>query len=350
MTKAGKQYTVSVETLASHGDALIQYLQNRGDYASLLAQYGEEIQKLAVYQARARVPIDEVACNLNLIAQWLHEPNLGLKVSPYSSRQQNRLAYFFQESRLSLLDYFRMLARYLCISSEVVRIEVVATAQNVALHVLPNCVASISIHQTEGFVASLCDLVKQARKLTPVAIDLAHANPDTTGDTTIYESVLGVVPAFNQPRTRILFVNDAGDVCATRHHPSKASVSRIQLMEAVKRKEIGEERWTDRCRFLLEILMYYGEPHKNVLAELLAVTPRTLQRRLGDEGETYRHLLTELRKELALQHLADSRYTSDEVAFLLGYQDVSHFSRAFKTWFGVSPGQSKSGVTPAQKR
>lgn len=310
----------------------------------MLAQYGEAVQKLAVYQARERVPIDEVARNLNLIAQWLDEPNLGLKVSPYSSRQQMRLAYFFQETRLSLLDYFRMLARYLCISSEVVHIDVIATAEHIAIHVQPNCPASISIHQTEGFVASLCDLVKQARDLAPIAIDLAHANPDATGTTTIYQSILSIVPAFNQPQTRILFANDAGDVSATHHHPSKTSVSKIQLMEGVKRREIGEERWTDRCRFLLQILMYYGEPHKNVLAELLAVTPRTLQRRLEAEGETYRHLLTELRKELAMQHLANTRYTSDEVAFLLGYQDVSHFSRAFKSWFGVSPGQSRNSA------
>ena len=339
MTKTAKVFTVAVETLASHAVALIQYLQDRGDYETLLAQYGSEIQQLAVYQARERVPIDEVARNLDIIAGWLQEPHLGLKVSPYSSRQQQRLAFFFQETRLSLLDYFRMLARYLCICSEVMRIEMAVTSATISIRVQPNCPDNVSIHQTEGFVASLCDLVKQARDLSPGAIDLAHVNPDTTGNTAIYQKMLGVVPTFNQPYTQIQFANSAHDVIATHHHPSRASVSQIQTMEAVKRKEIDTEHWRDRCRFLLQILMYYGEPHKNVLAELLAVTPRTLQRRLEEEGETYRNLLTELRKELAQQHMADKRLTCDDVAFLLGYQDVSHFSRAFKSWFGVPPGQ-----------
>ena len=181
--------------------------------------------------------------------------------------------------------------------------------------------------------------MKQARNKIPVAIDFAHQNPNPDNGVTLYERLLGVTPVFNQPQTQVLFRNDAQDGIAVERRPSKASFVQIQAMEAVKRKEIGEESWIDRCRFLLEILMYYGEPQKSVLAELLAITPRTLQRRLEREGVTYRDLLTTLRKELALRYMDDAKLTFNEVAFLLGYQDVGHFIKAFKGWYGVPPGR-----------
>ena len=339
MTKSSKVFTVSAELLASHADALVQYLRERGDYERLQEQFSESVKALSVYQARERVPIDVVARNLDMIAGWINEPNLGLKVSPYSSRRLNRLDYFFEENRLSLIDYFRMLARYICISSEVMRIDCRVSPEHIRFRIYPNYPDYVSIHQSEGFVASLCDVVKLARDETPVAIDFAHRNPNPDNDVTLYQRLLGVTPAFNQPQTQILFRNDSQDGIAMEQRPSKASFVRIQAMEAVKRKEIGEERWIDRCRFLLEILMYYGEPQKTVLAELLAVTPRTLQRRLESEGITYRALLTTLRKELALRHLEDAKLTFNEVAFLLGYQDVGHFIKAFKGWYGVPPGR-----------
>ena len=70
-----------------------------------------------------------------------------------------------------------------------------------------------------------------------------------------------------------------------------------------------------------------------------ASSTRTLQRRLADEGLSYRDLLDELRYETALDLLQDPENTITEVANLLGYSDPSHFSRAFRRMAGVSPGE-----------
>ncbi|MBI4696930.1 MAG: AraC family transcriptional regulator [Gammaproteobacteria bacterium] len=73
------------------------------------------------------------------------------------------------------------------------------------------------------------------------------------------------------------------------------------------------------------------------LVKSLHLTKRTLQRRLDDEGTTFSALLTEVRLERARELIRRSGMHHDEIARALGFDDASAFSRAFKTWTGVSP-------------
>lgn len=80
-----------------------------------------------------------------------------------------------------------------------------------------------------------------------------------------------------------------------------------------------------------------GFPSLQVTARLLHLTPRTLHRRLQDEGTSYRDILEDIRHTLAVEHLRAGRLTIQEIAFLLGYDDQANFRRAFKRWEGVPP-------------
>ncbi|MGR3761776.1 AraC family transcriptional regulator ligand-binding domain-containing protein [Roseobacteraceae bacterium NS-SX3] len=75
------------------------------------------------------------------------------------------------------------------------------------------------------------------------------------------------------------------------------------------------------------------------IASGLGMSPRTLSRKLAQEGTSYFTILEELRKSLALRYLADKDLVLAEIAFLLGYSSLSSFNDAFKRWTGVSPGQ-----------
>ncbi|RLT94171.1 AraC family transcriptional regulator [Ketobacter sp.] len=352
MTKTAhkKTFTVSVDTLRSHARALECFLRERGDYDQLLAIWGAQAQTLEGFNPQQRVPVDIVARNIDHVAQWIDEPNLGLKLAPYSTRMQERLAFFFQERELPLLDYFRILARYACISSEVMQVRVDADHDAIALGIVPNCPEGVSIHQLEGFAAAICDIVRTARGLTPQVVTFNHAKPEAGASDAVYEQALGVAPRFQQPYNRIQFANPGQDQHSRPQHPSAAGFKQIQAMEAVKHREVdqhhGAEPWVHRCHFLLEILMLYGEPTKTLLAELLVVTPRTLQRHLEREGTTFRALLDTLRQRLAASHIANPELNSEDIAFLLGYQDAAHFFRAFKRWFGVPPGQYRQTHYP----
>ncbi len=80
-----------------------------------------------------------------------------------------------------------------------------------------------------------------------------------------------------------------------------------------------------------------GEPTLEAITTSLAITQRTLQRRLKEHGTTYQLLLEELRRELAMRYLRDQGLEISEVAFLLGFSEPSAFHRAFKRWTGTTP-------------
>jgi AraC-like DNA-binding protein len=82
-----------------------------------------------------------------------------------------------------------------------------------------------------------------------------------------------------------------------------------------------------------------GLPELALVASRLHVSPRTLMRKLKQEGSSYQTLLDARRKDQAIWHL---RYSTDSVELIaerLGYQDTSNFSRTFRRWCGVSPSE-----------
>ena len=73
------------------------------------------------------------------------------------------------------------------------------------------------------------------------------------------------------------------------------------------------------------------------VASRLNVSVRSLQRRLRDEGTTFRQLVDDVRRELAEDYIGDPATSLMEVAFVLGFSIYSSFSRAYKRWTGLSP-------------
>lgn len=80
-----------------------------------------------------------------------------------------------------------------------------------------------------------------------------------------------------------------------------------------------------------------GFPSLQVTARLLHLTPRTLHRHLLREGTSYRALLEDVRRTLALEHLQAGQLTVAEIAGALGYTDLANFRRAFRRWEGAPP-------------
>ena len=75
-------------------------------------------------------------------------------------------------------------------------------------------------------------------------------------------------------------------------------------------------------------------PSLEQMARRLKMGSRTLRRRLVKENLTYQQILDDTRKDLAIQYLEYTSLTPKEIGFLLGYNSVSNFRRAFKGWTG----------------
>lgn len=104
----------------------------------------------------------------------------------------------------------------------------------------------------------------------------------------------------------------------------------------------SESRVTHQTRQVLCRLLPRGEPKRDVVAQTLHLSQRTLQRRLQEEGTTFQSLLDDTRRELAEQYLAQPALTLLEIAYLLGFADPSNFFRAFRRWFDTTPGEYRA--------
>lgn len=95
--------------------------------------------------------------------------------------------------------------------------------------------------------------------------------------------------------------------------------------------------FTETVRRLLEEDPGHISSHD--IAELLAVSPSTMKRRLHEEGTTFRDVQQSLLRERAIVRLLDRSLTVGQIAIDLGYSDLGNFSHAFKRWTGQSPSE-----------
>jgi AraC-like DNA-binding protein len=93
-----------------------------------------------------------------------------------------------------------------------------------------------------------------------------------------------------------------------------------------------------RVNGLLVANLPAGAYSKEDAARELHMSARTLQKRLQEADTTWRELLDGTRTELAISYLRSGRYSLGEITFMLGFNDTSSFSRAFKRWTGKPPG------------
>jgi len=94
-----------------------------------------------------------------------------------------------------------------------------------------------------------------------------------------------------------------------------------------------------RVRELVEFLLPLGRCSVDQVARTLGVDPRTLQRHLAGEGESFSSLLDATRAGIAERHLSNNRYSLTEISEVLGFAAPSAFSRWFARQFGMTPTQ-----------
>ncbi|BFM17450.1 hypothetical protein R50073_36330 [Maricurvus nonylphenolicus] len=82
-----------------------------------------------------------------------------------------------------------------------------------------------------------------------------------------------------------------------------------------------------------------GFPKFDTIAEQLQISPQTLSRRLQEEGTSYQTIKDNIRRETAIALLTHSKLSVKEIAFTLGFQESSAFSKTFKNWFGMTASQ-----------
>jgi AraC-like DNA-binding protein len=174
----------------------------------------------------------------------------------------------------------------------------------------------------------------------PARVHFAHERP---ADTTEYEAVFGAPVQFASDRTALYVPAAALDLKNSRSDPTLVSLI-DRYADSLLETRVSIISESARVRAWLVEVHEGGVPSAAKAAKALTVSPRTLHRRLKQEGTTFRRLLDDFRQRKARTLLGEHRHSIAEIAFLLGYSELSAFYRAFKRWTGRSPAELRKEI------
>ena len=109
--------------------------------------------------------------------------------------------------------------------------------------------------------------------------------------------------------------------------------------EALSKRSAQSGTWRLRVENAIVPLLPHGQAKMEEIAKSLGVSRRTLARFLASEGCTFGGILDALRLDLAKSYLREQNLQNSEVAWLLGFGEVSAFTHACKRWTGKTPTQ-----------
>jgi len=90
-------------------------------------------------------------------------------------------------------------------------------------------------------------------------------------------------------------------------------------------------------------LLPLGAPSQTDIADYLGMSLRNLQRKLHDQGTSYKEILENTRKKLAMDYIVQQHLSLSEIGYLVGFSSVGNFNRAFKRWTNQTPGDYRQG-------
>lgn len=150
------------------------------------------------------------------------------------------------------------------------------------------------------------------------------------------EALSGIAPHYECSRNAIVLRRQDAEMPLPMYDVHLVRLLEEQCRAQLERRQVGGI--TGQVRQLLLGSTGLAAPFEEVASQL-AMAPRSLHRRLTEEGTSFRNLVEAERKQLAGQLLENTEMKQEEMAFQLGYGDPTAFARAFRRWFGQSPSE-----------
>jgi len=174
----------------------------------------------------------------------------------------------------------------------------------------------------------------------PIEVQFEHKPPPETRE---YVRVFGAPVSFDRPANAFVVEREFCE----RQVPA-ADARLYPILKRYLDRDLDEMPPADdllgAVRKAIGESMTHGDPTLTQIGTKIAIAPRTLQRRLKDQGADFKKLVDDIRRRFALRYLRDRGNTLTEVAYLLGYAEVSAFNRAFKRWTRATPSEYRRGL------
>jgi AraC-like DNA-binding protein len=282
-----------------------------------------------------RWPIDHITRLWRAAARCSGDPGLGLNAGAGVSPASVSTVGFALQSAASLREGLGVVQKYQRLISDGGRFQLLPGhgATWVVYHPRQGELA-FSPHQIEAVLAAVVTLAGwvTGTALRPRRAQFSQAR---LGPLQGYATVFGCPVEFEQAFSGLLIDDALFDRPLPQADPQLARVhdqftaARLAALDAQTLSIAGLREW---------LAAQAGPQLRRAdAARALALSERTLARRLQQQGQTFERLLDEVRREQALRALADPEAVIADIAQMLGFAEASTFCRAFRRWTGLPP-------------
>jgi len=283
----------------------------------------------------SRLSLDRYHALWHLALEFTKEPNLGLKLAknPYNE-EMGLVAHIFFNSP-TLLAGLRQYERYYSLVNEGMHIEVTTDDRLAYVSFISDHAKAYCDADMEHNLAISVIRVKQniSASLSLEAVHFQHAEPK---DTSLHELLFNCPVLFNQKHCSLIFKREHLEFKLPKRSAYLYKIL-IGHIETLSKKFLPKSSFTDKVSTLIKKQLAKDFVDAEHIAEKLFMSRHTLYRKLKQENAHFHELVDDVRKERAYFYLHQDKHSLSEIAFLLGFSELSAFSRAFKRWTGKSP-------------
>jgi AraC-like DNA-binding protein len=278
---------------------------------------------------------------LNLVADALPDDHLGFHLALTSELREIGLLYYISASSETLGQAMQQASRYSSIVNEGVVLQYSERDDvKVAFHYV-GVSRHIDQHQIEFFVTTTVRICRQltGQRIMPTGLRLTHRRDAVSSE---FFDFFGDNVEFGATVDEVAFAPSAKTLPVVSADPYLNKLLVDYCEEALSRLPAHVGSFRSSVENAIVPLLPHGKAQAAEIARRLGVSQRTLARRLTLEGVTFSEVLDRLKCFLAQRYLADESLSISQIAWLLGYQEVSAFTHAFKRWTGKTPREARS--------
>ena len=261
--------------------------------------------------------------------------HLGLYLGSHPNEEDMGLLGHIFFNNATLEKALRQYERYYKIFNEGMHVELHLDDKYVSVNYLCETDESYCIPDMERTLAVSVyrarDYISPQLKIDYVAFQ--HSAPDYLDE---YAETFPCPVKFDQPFSSIVFQRRFLDY----RLPNRSSYLHKLLtrhVEGLLKKLAPKPSFKERVKRAISSKLSKDSVDAEHIADKLCMSRNTLYRKLKAEGVSFHDLVDQVREEKAMRYLKSGKHSLSEIAFLLGFSELSAFSRAFKRWTGDSP-------------
>jgi AraC-like DNA-binding protein len=325
--------------LGSYVKAVGRALDAAGcDGAALLAEAGFDLKDLDGPDTRC--PLVNTGHLWRIAVAATGNPAFGIKVANHYKHTTFHALGYGTSASSTLKEAFERVRRYCHVVSDAVDYQFFRRGSE--YHFVIEPAVDIAVEAIDALVSTYLRMCRSliGSQYSPLLIELRRARPAVIDD---YERLWRAPLRFGAEQNRLIFDADSIERVLDTGNPELARQSDAissQYLARIERHNI-----VARVREVLTQRLQGSEPSQEEVAEVLNVSARTLQRKLGDGGTTFKEILDETRHAMALACLSSPQHSVNEITYLLGFSCSSSFTRAFRRWTGLSPSDWRAKTT-----